>query len=210
MTKTPNNKLIKESGEPFVMKHYGNKWTEFDPNKTMDGVLWNADENTFKLDEIYTFEKEGLPTEWKNLLINMEKPVYDEVTNYTSKLLSRAREGSKEAAEELFKTYGVSNPDGLVKKIKITEDAFAKQGLDVSAEELQHLKEIGVYGKEAAMSVAPYPNKIKLADAVTYDDNGVRIPLGERDNFGINDIRYGLLPFAGITGTATLHNKSNK
>lgn len=42
------------------------------------------------------------------------------------------------------------------------------------------------------------------------DDNGVKIPLGERDNFGINDIRYGLLPFAGITGTATLHNKSNK
>lgn len=36
------------------------------------------------------------------------------------------------------------------------------------------------------------PNQIKLADAVTYDDNGVRIPLGERDNFDINDIRYDL------------------
>lgn len=31
---------------------------------------------------------------------------------------------------------------------------------------------------------------IKSADAVTYDNNGVRIPLGERDNFNINDIRY--------------------
>jgi hypothetical protein len=38
-------------------------------------------------------------------------------------------------------------------------------------------------------------NQMKLADAVTYDDNGVRIPLGERDNFNINDIRYSLLPF---------------
>ena len=32
--------------------------------------------------------------------------------------------------------------------------------------------------------------QIKLADAVTYDDKGVRIPLGERDNFNVNDIRY--------------------
>lgn len=31
---------------------------------------------------------------------------------------------------------------------------------------------------------------LKSADAVTYDNNGVRIPLGERDNFNINDIRY--------------------
>jgi len=43
-------------------------------------------------------------------------------------------------------------------------------------------------------------NTIKLADAVTYDDNGVRIPLGLRDNFNINDIRYGLIPL-GIIGT---------
>ena len=33
-------------------------------------------------------------------------------------------------------------------------------------------------------------NQMKLADAVTYDDKGVRIPLGSRDNFGVNDIRY--------------------
>jgi len=38
--------------------------------------------------------------------------------------------------------------------------------------------------------IAKKPNNLKLADAVTYDDNGVRIPLGERDNFKLNDIRY--------------------
>ena len=137
----------------------------------------------------------------------MEKPIYDEVTNYTAKLLSKARKGDKKAAEELFKTYGVSNPDGLVKKLKLTEDALRKQGLDVSAEEIQHLKDIGVYNKEAAMSVAPYPNKIKLADAVTYDDAGNIIPLSKRDNFNINDIRYGLLPW--ILGTGTVYGVTN-
>jgi hypothetical protein len=47
----------------------------------------------------------------------------------------------------------------------------------------------------------------KLRDAVTYDDNGVRIPLGERDNFKLNDIRWGLLPFAGIAGLSKNNNK---
>lgn len=38
------------------------------------------------------------------------------------------------------------------------------------------------------------PENLKLADAITYDNNGVRIPLGERDNFNIKDIRYDI-PF---------------
>lgn len=46
------------------------------------------------------------------------------------------------------------------------------------------------------------PDNLKLADAITYDDNGVRIPLGSRDNFNINDIRYGLL--APLTGGTAL------
>lgn len=37
-------------------------------------------------------------------------------------------------------------------------------------------------------------NKIKLYDAVAYDDNGVRVPLGERDNFGVNDVRFSKNP----------------
>lgn len=51
------------------------------------------------------------------------------------------------------------------------------------------------------------PKNLKLADAVTYDDKGVRIPLGERDNFNINDIRYGIIPLiSGSTGYG-LYNK---
>jgi hypothetical protein len=53
------------------------------------------------------------------------------------------------------------------------------------------------------------PNQIKLADAVTYDDNGVRIPLGERDNFSNPDIRYSWLPwFLGGSTAVTLNNTS--
>lgn len=40
--------------------------------------------------------------------------------------------------------------------------------------------------------VAYYPDQIKSADPVTYDDNGNVIPLSERFNAGNNDIRYSL------------------
>lgn len=48
------------------------------------------------------------------------------------------------------------------------------------------------------------PKNVKLADAVTYDDNGVRIPLGERDNFNIDDIRYSWLPWILGGGTTAV------
>ena len=51
---------------------------------------------------------------------------------------------------------------------------------------------------------------IKSANAITYDDNSVRIPLGERDNFNINDIRYGLLPFIGLGTLGTMYRPYNQ
>ena len=52
------------------------------------------------------------------------------------------------------------------------------------------------------------PNQIKSANAVTYDDKGIRIPLGKRDNFKLNDIRYGFVPFGvGLTGYGLLKNQ---
>ena len=57
--------------------------------------------------------------------------------------------------------------------------------------------------------------QLKSADAVTYNDNGIRVPLGERDNFNLNDIRYGLIPFItggigyGIYNNAKEHDKGS-
>lgn len=38
------------------------------------------------------------------------------------------------------------------------------------------------------------PNYLKYADAITYDDAGKIIPLSQRDNFNIADLRYGIVP----------------
>ena len=66
------------------------------------------------------------------------------------------------------------------------------------------------FNKAATVFDVQSPNNLKLADAVTYDDSGVRIPLGLRDNFKLNDIRYGLIPLGFGLGAATLPNKSRR
>lgn len=54
-------------------------------------------------------------------------------------------------------------------------------------------------------------NKLKLADAITYDDNGNIIPLSKRDDFTNPDIRFNwLLPTIGIgTGLSLINNNEN-
>jgi len=82
----------------------------------------------------------------------------------------------------------------------------------LSTEEAKLIKSKGysgfdIPGKKYPEHVVLEPNQLKLADAVTYDDNGIRIPLGKRDNFNINDIRYGLAPLG--FGIPYLMNNNN-
>lgn len=59
--------------------------------------------------------------------------------------------------------------------------------------------------------VIPKGEQIKSANAVSYDDKGVRIPLGKRDNFKMNDIRFSwLAPFIGLGTLGALYNNTNK
>lgn len=52
--------------------------------------------------------------------------------------------------------------------------------------------------------------QLKSADAVTFDDNGIRIPLGKRDNFNRNDIRYGFIPPVAAGLGLSLYNQDNQ
>lgn len=44
-------------------------------------------------------------------------------------------------------------------------------------------------------------NQAKLANPITYDNNGKVIPISKRDNFLNSDIRYGILPLLGMSGS---------
>ena len=67
------------------------------------------------------------------------------------------------------------------------------------------------FNKPSTVYDVQNPSNLKLADAVTFDDNGVRIPLGKRDNFKLNDIRYSwLAPFIGLGTLGTMYGTSKK
>lgn len=48
------------------------------------------------------------------------------------------------------------------------------------------------------------PEQMKLAD-ITYDDAGNLIPLSQRFNWNLKDVRYGIIPL--LTGGSLVHNK---
>lgn len=118
----------------------------------------------------------------------------------------------------LYVQKGLSTPDkvGLM-ELKVPRGAGVFEGNEVRLRP-EHIKEIAksTYKKTPWLrwlKTRKTDNNLfntKSADAVTYDDNGVRIPLGERDNFKLNDIRYGLLPFAAGGVGYGLYNTYNR
>ena len=101
--------------------------------------------------------------------------------------------------------YGVTT-DKIVNKVKhegVYDGVIFKNIVDVGAfrRNLNGASDI-------ATDYVSFPGRAKLRDAVTYDNNGVRIPLGERDNFNINDIRYAIAPIlAGGIGYGAYRNQ---
>lgn len=79
--------------------------------------------------------------------------------------------------------------------------------LSLSTEEANLIKSRGYSGfntssKKYPEHVVLEPNQLKLADADTFDDAGNLIPLSQRDNFKVKDIRYGFIPWLLGVGTA--------
>lgn len=79
--------------------------------------------------------------------------------------------------------------------------------LSLNTEEANFIKSKGYSGFNTSSKKYPEhivlePNQLKLADADTFDDAGNLIPLSQRDNFGVNDIRYGFIPWLLGVGTA--------
>jgi hypothetical protein len=124
--------------------------------------------------------------------------------------LSQYPEVSKPYGKNMMELYAYSkNPYTADRGFELFDDAaYAFNRYENSEELFPVLK-----GKDAVTSprmvmedgwkfhyepneevVIPRGEQIKSADAVTYDNKGVRIPLGKRDNFSIADIRYGIIP----------------
>lgn len=100
-----------------------------------------------------------------------------------------------------YREYSIG--DLIAEKLAFGEDFSTGNGIDgvIGRPSWKGFKGLKEY-------VSHNPKNIKSSKAVTYDNKGVRIPLGKRDNFKLNDIRYGLIPFGvGLTGYGLFNNK---
>lgn len=211
--KAPNNKVRvnKGKGEPFILDHDTDNepWNVYD-----DSYFGKTDEGWYGKGLYLSgapFGKNAYGKNTMKLFANVENPVY-------------AKDNFEVGLAKQFFNRGIPKEDAL----KILESSLEPDELELF---LKHKKSIAkaldrVYNADGVIVpldanealnrpyspyhevVVPDGRKVKSADAVTFDDNGVRIPLGKRDNFNINDIRYGLLPFLGLGTAATLYNKT--
>lgn len=136
---------------------------------------------------------------------NVIRNLHDGKLTKFSKKLGINESTSLEDAEHLVDKYIADETVKWNNKyVKYVDEFEGKDGV-LSWRDLQGIpnKREGIY-KEV---VIPRGEQIKSADAVTYDDKGIRIPLGKRDNFKLNDIRYSFMPFIiGGTGYG-IYNK---
>ena len=101
------------------------------------------------------------------------------------------------ALEEYRRIFGAGKIDESnwrVKLVKLspTTNEVAEEALAAGHDGviIKNVYDSGFHDGPITDYISFSPNQIKSADAVTYDDNGNVIPLGERFNGGKNDIRF--------------------
>lgn len=219
MVNTPGNVVVKE-GKPT--HNYHGTQDEFN---TFDINLFGRTDNGDRGRGFYFSENKDISRDYGPIIKDVylyaktpykgfKKEKYlgrgkskDEVVQYLTKL---HRKDLEDTVKYMINQQKSGSHSPMYDDLGITKDTSEQEIRNLVNKAYNHEDvipyEVGNLD-EADVFLSPYenvvykPNQIKSADAVTYDDNGVRIPLGERDNFSINDIRYGLLPFGiGLTG----------
>ena len=164
-TKAPNTKVVDKNGEPLHTYH-GTKseFNYFDENK-----YGATDGGTYGTGVYTTPYKEYAETYGDNVLDlynNINFPV----------------DARKYEVDDLMKA-----------KLREGKDLF--RWTDIGG------RRDGVFGRNFYLKTEyPYeivshkPNNVKLANSITYDDAGNIIPLSQRDNFAVNDLRYAFKP----------------
>ena len=176
-----NTKIVDDSGNPLNVYHgTKNKFNAFD-----ESLYGNTDSGMYGTGVYTTPYKEYAERYGDNIMnlyANIKYPVDARNLSIKDLMLGKLEEGNN-----IFRWHDIGGVrDGVLGKNHYLTTKYPYE------------------------IVSHKPNNMKLADAITYNDKGVRIPLGERDNFNLNDIRYALMPFIiGGTGYG-IYNKVKK
>lgn len=180
-------KLVNDAGNPQNLWHGSpNYFTEYDPLKfgtvTDDGYYGRG---LYTSQDYNTAAPYGRNGYMYNFYVNSKNPFkvgfYDSVFNPFSKEELEVRSGIAPDFNRDTKHILTGYDEGLVNKLRT-------ELTNSDAVVMSYPK--GSTGFKYDEVVIPTPEQLKLADAVTFDDYGLIIPLSERDNFSIKDFRY--------------------
>lgn len=172
MAKAPNTKAINSDGSLMTTTHgTNNKFNSFllegdginhgDPGDFGFGHYFYPDKRVSSYGDNQMYE-----------YLNIEKPY----TGEWNRNFNRGQSGA-EYTKKNMKYVGMSDAD-IESELQALENADGVFAISPYSGRIQEI-------------VVPRGEQIKSADAIVYDDAGNVIPLSKRDNFGINDIRYG-------------------
>lgn len=165
MGKAPDNKMVTEAGYP-IHNYHGS------PVKDITVFRENARQIPFRRknrigiyfteNKKFTSNYTGLKGRGYDVYLNFKNPLVNERPTILDDLRSLNPFRKRQFSSDYITT------DDLNGALKGYDGAVTK-------------------GQE---NVALKSNQIKLADPITYDDAGNIIPISQRDNFSVNDIRY--------------------
>lgn len=179
----PNTKFITDKGYPQIATHGTNK--NFNSFLLEGDGIVHRDPGDFGYGHyFYPYDtKSSYGDRQIKAYLNIERP-------YSGQWSRNFNRTSYEEKRMLFdmiqaRTYGLTNMTTSqmfdeINKLRTADGVIA----------------ISPYSKRPLEVVVPKGEQIKSAEPFTYDDAGNLIPLSQRDNFNINDIRYGLIPVA--------------
>ena len=199
MAKAPDTKITTLDGNPQHIYHGTDAdWVSYDPLKFSTAT----DDGYFGVG-LYGTERKSLAKGYGDNVLDLYVNARRPFTAGTQDILGKPYDWN-EAIDRSSAAY-LFNRNRVNTKF---QPASKNTDVNVLFNELDNSDAV-VYGipKERFNEVViPDGKQIKLADPITYDDSWNVIPLSRRDNFRINDIRYGLLPFIG----AGLYQYNNK
>ena len=182
LAKAPKTKYVTETGDPKVATHGTNK--RFNSFELEGPGITHRDPGDFGYGH-YFYPWDGRSSYGDRQIrayINMERP-------YSGPFSTSFNRGVEEE-RRLVQTMRSAREHGLWNGT--ADDMFNELNNIRTAD---GVIAISPYSKRPLEMVVPRGEQIKSVDAITYDNAGNIIPLSQRDNFNVNDIRYMLAPF---------------
>lgn len=203
--KAPNTKAVDLNGNPVKLFHgeknypsyYDLRYLNLGPDRRGLGVYYSS--TSPDIAKTYATYKGGVDGKVREVYYNIENPrivdaegrSFQSVLKHTDQF---GRTSGMSTNDLVRKTYWQKTPEGFLQKSD-------KDGIIIKNVE-DHAP--GWKGSDAEAIADNYvtwnSTAVKSAETITRDNSGNIIPLSQRDNFKIGDLRYGLIPL-GVSTT---------